>query len=330
MAQEEYTREYLQYGGQAIPEGVMMRSPRFFSVACRAPSGEIIVKTEAIDKTWVGRQKWLKWPFLRGSLAILDSMALGSRAMKFATKIQMESLETDPSADTAAAASRIQDGAIGGALLIGLVIGILLFVVVPNTIAEQTVRIGVTSPMVKNVITEFIKITFFIAYVGLIGLMPDIRRVFCYHGAEHKAINTLEAGQALEIENCRRQTRLHPRCGTSFAIIVLLISLLVFTFVPRYPIAGLPMALNICVRVLVELAILPLIAGVAYELIRFAGRFRSSAFVNVLFQPGLASQYLTTREPDETQIEVALAALQSVVAAQKSCHESGEATAKAS
>jgi uncharacterized protein YqhQ len=331
MAGEEYTREYLQYGGQAIPEGVMMRSPRFFAVACRAPNGEVIAHTEAIEKTWIGRQKWLKFPFLRGSLAILDAMALGSRAMRFATKIQLDeayqpahpAIPSTPQSDSepkTASSSRIQDATIGGTLVIGMAIGIFIFVVLPNMIAEQFTRLGV-SPMGKNVITEFTKIFFFIAYVGGIGLMPDIRRVFCYHGAEHKAINTLEAGQELELVNCTAQTRLHPRCGTSFAMIVLILSLLVFTFVPRYPIPNLPGWENVAVRVCVELLILPIIAGIAYEVLRFAGKFRNSKFVNLCFKPGLWSQFLTTREPDETQIEVALIALKQVVASEQAGHE---------
>ncbi|MHB8636655.1 MAG: DUF1385 domain-containing protein [Fimbriimonadaceae bacterium] len=331
MAGEEYTREYLQYGGQAIPEGVMMRSPKFFSVACRAPNGEIISHTEAIEKTWVGRQKWLKFPFLRGSLAILDAMALGSRAMRFATKIQLDdayqvspTVSSPPStpepATKSGTANRIQDAAIGSTLLIGLAIGVFIFVILPNTIAEQFTRMGV-SPMGKNIITESIKIVFFIGYVGGIGLLPDIRRVFCYHGAEHKAINTLEAGKELELTQCEAETRLHPRCGTSFAVIVLILSLLVFTFVPRYPIQGLPGYENVAVRVAVELLILPIIAGIAYEVLRFAGKFRNTKFVNVCFKPGLWSQLLTTREPDAGQIEVALIALKQVIASEKAGHE---------
>jgi uncharacterized protein YqhQ len=330
MAGEEYTREYLQYGGQAIPEGVMMRSPRYFAVACRAPNGEIIAHTEAIEKTWIGRQKWLKFPFLRGSLAILDAMALGSRAMRFATKIQLDDAYQPPSekpsetgsegGPVAPTSNRIQDVAIGSTLLIGAAIGVFIFVVLPNTIAEQFTRMGV-SPMGKNVITEFIKIVFFIGYMAGIGTLPDIRRVFCYHGAEHKAINTLEAGQELDLANCERQTRLHPRCGTSFAVIVLILSLLVFTFVPRYPIPNLPTVGNVAVRVCVELMILPFIAGIAYEVLRFAGKFRNTKFVNICFKPGLWSQFLTTREPDASQIEVALIALKQVVASEQAGHE---------
>jgi uncharacterized protein YqhQ len=151
----------------------------------------------------------------------------------------------------------------------------------------------------------------------LIGKSPDIREVFKYHGAEHKAINTMEAEQELSIQNCLAQTRLHPRCGTSFAITVLIVSMVVFTFVPRYPfgrtLGWLPDA---TIRFGIELLVLPLISGIAYELIRLAGKFRRSEIVQTLFWPGLMSQYLTTREPEEKHVEVALAALEAVIAAE--------------
>ncbi len=330
MAGEEYTREYLQYGGQAIPEGVMMRSPRYFSVACRAPNGIIVSKTEAVEKTWIGRQKWLKWPFLRGSLALLDSLALGSRAMKFATKIQMddeyqpivepkpgeEAVETEP-----AMSPKIQDATIATTLFIGMALGIVIFDVVPNSVAEFFGGRFHVPPIGRNMITECTKIVLFIGYMALIGRMPEIHRIFCYHGAEHKAINTLEAGQELEFKNCTLQTRLHPRCGTSFAVILLILSLLVYTFIPRYPIPHLPTWENIIVRCGVELAILPFIAGVAYEFLRFAGKFRNSTFVMICFKPGLWTQLLTTQEPDEDQIEVALIALRQVIASEEAGHE---------
>ncbi|MFQ3669008.1 MAG: DUF1385 domain-containing protein, partial [Fimbriimonadaceae bacterium] len=161
-----------------------------------------------------------------------------------------------------------------------------------------------------------IKIVFVLGYVYLISLMPDIKRVFQYHGAEHKAINVLEARETLSMENCRRQTRLHPRCGTSFAIVVLIVSLIVFTLLPKPEVADSRFLTSI-VRFLFEIPFLPIIAGLSYELIRFAGKMRNSALVKVLFAPGLATQFLTTREPDDDQIEVALVSLQAVVEADR-------------
>jgi uncharacterized protein YqhQ len=340
--------EYLQYGGQAVVEGVMMRSPRFFSIACRAPSGDIVVKTEAIEKTWIGKQRWLKRPFLRGSLALLDAMALGSRAMRFATGVQIDpehggtpltgdtsasieqvkspaglavaSNESSPAGAQGVPSKRVQDIAVAGTMVFAIVFGLFIFTYLPNLIAEYTQRrIGVTSSLRINLVSEVIKIAIFLGYIAAIGMNKDIRRVFEYHGAEHKAINTLEAEQDLNFSNCKMQTRLHPRCGTSFAIIVLLLGLLVFTFVPRYPVTGhqgRPLV-DIGVRVLIEILILPIISGIAYELLRLAGKFRNQAIVNAFFKPGIWTQYLTTREPDESQIAVSLAALKAVLAAEQ-------------
>ena len=321
--------EYLQYGGQAVVEGVMMRSPRFFSVACRAPNGNIIVQTEAVEKTWIGRQKWLKYPFLRGSLALLDSMALGSRALKFAANVQLDVTYEKPSADGAPVteivsnepSKRVQEGAVGLTMLASLAIGMGIFVYLPNLIAEYTQRrSGQTSSIRINLVAEVVKVVIFFGYIGLLGTVKDIREIFKYHGAEHKAINTLEAEQPLEIGYCLKQTRLHPRCGTSFAIIVLILGLITFTFIPRYPVTGHQgkMFIDLGVRVLLEIIILPLIAGVAYELLRIAGKFRNQSIINFFFRPGLWSQYLTTREPDKDQIEVALEALKAVIAAEES------------
>jgi uncharacterized protein YqhQ len=328
--------EYLQYGGQAVVEGVMMRSPRFFSVACRAPNGSILVQTEAVEKTWIGKQKWLKYPFLRGSLALIDSMALGSRALKFATNVQIdpayekpaensaEVVPAEPAQVASAPSQRVQQGAIGLTMLVSFVIGMGLFVYLPNLIAESWQRNrGQTNGTRINIISEIVKITIFFGYIALLGSMKDIREIFKYHGAEHKAINTLEAEQPLELAYCFKQTRLHPRCGTSFAIIVLILGLITFTFVPRYPVTGHQgknMFADLTVRVLLEIVILPIIAGIAYELLRIAGKFRNQSIINFFFKPGIWSQFLTTREPDAPQIEVALEALKAVIAAEESGH----------
>ncbi len=299
----------------------MMRSPKYFSVACRAPNGEIIVQAEALEKTWIGRQKWLKWPFFRGSLALLDSMALGVKAMRFAANVQTDPMYQAPvdGADVVVNASggRIQDVVIGGTIVVSLVLGIAVFNVLPNAVAETIGRLlHDTNGRHLNYIAEFVKAILFFGYIYAIGFVPDIREVFKYHGAEHKAINTLEAERPLIIEECRKQTRLHPRCGTSFAIIVLILGFCFLPLFPRYWVTGHHQGFaitDVLFRVLTELCILPFIAGAAYELIRFAGKFRNTAFVNVMFKPGLWSQYLTTREPDERQIEVALVALRACV-----------------
>ena len=319
--------EYLQYGGQAIVEGVMMRSPRFFSVACRAPNKDIIVRTEAIEKTWIGRQKWLKLPFLRGSLALLDSMALGIRAMRFATNIQIDpayqpvaesdGLEVVPTQVQSANNKRIQEVAVGATMVVSLGLGLFLFQYLPNVVAEFARGPLHASPTMTNVLTEIIKIVFFFGYIALIGQLPDIKEVFRYHGAEHKAINVMEADQELNMQNSLAQTRLHPRCGTSFAIIVLIVSFVFFTFLPRYLFGEHAKFANITIRVAMEIVLLMPIAGISYELLRLAGKFRNTTLVNIFFAPGLMSQYLTTREPEEKHVEVALLALKACIDAEE-------------
>lgn len=316
--------EYLQYGGQAIIEGVMMRSPRFFSVACRAPNGGIVLQAEAIEKTWIGRQKWLKLPFLRGTLAILDSMALGVRAMSFASKIQMDpqyQKEEDKAKAIAEAPNkRIQDIAVAGTMVVSLALALFLFTILPNILGEQLRYAGVRSGTAINAVVETVKGVFIFGYILLISRYRPIQEVFEYHGAEHKAINTLEAHEALNLENTRAQTRLHPRCGTSFIVVVFIIGFIISTFTPRYLITGGQgnVVIDLLARLGLELfLLLPIIAGTSYELIRIAGKFRNAALVNFFFKPGLMTQLITTREPNDGQIEVALAALQAVVDAEE-------------
>jgi uncharacterized protein YqhQ len=334
--------EYLQLGGQAIVEGVMMRSPKHWAVACRAPNGKIVVRTHPLEKAWLFRQKWLKLPFLRGTLALLDGMYLGIKAMKDASNIQIEDkYQTDETrAELQAARDAMPDTAMGRlgkrieawmeanpnlAIIISMAVGIgggfLFFNILPNFVA-QLIGVGAKDSRgtLTNYIAETIKFIFFIVYLWLIAKLPAIREVFKYHGAEHKAITTLENEEPLTMEACQRQTRLHQRCGTSFAVIVFIVSFFFLPLVPRYPITGKPGAIlvDVPVRVLIELCILPLIAGVSYELLRIAGKNRKARWAEIAFAPGLASQkYLTTVEPEDTHVEVALASIKVVVHADK-------------
>jgi uncharacterized protein YqhQ len=320
------TGEYLQYGGQAIIEGVMMRSPKNFAVACRAPNGAIVLQSEPLAKTWIGRQKWLKLPFLRGTWALLDAMSLGIRAMNFASKVQ---LDPQFQADAGTPEEKSVEGshvlrpqktggdsvmkiAVAGTMVFGLLLGVLLFVASPVWIAQAFTNLGISSPVALNVIEGVLKAAMFLGYIALIGRLKEVNELFKYHGAEHKAINALEADQQLTLEHAKAQTRLHPRCGTSFAIIVLLISIVAFTFLPRDYHLG-STWLNTLARIGIKLSVLPVIAGIAYEAIRFAGKFRNQKWVMALFWPGLMSQYLTTREPEDRHVEVALVALRSVL-----------------
>jgi uncharacterized protein YqhQ len=355
-------KELLQYGGQAVIEGVMMRSPRYYAVACRKPNGEIVVQREAVDKTIIAKFKWLNWPFGRGTLALIDAMALGTRALRFAANVQVQAI-AEPQAIGSATESnvaaapqppvsrvklaeeevlataasgvngapavvpttmpksgKINDIAIGGTLIFSLVAAIVLFKFIP-TVATDWLQHHVFShaastggkPVdgnahVLNAVDGLIRMLIFFGYILAISRVDGIHRVFMYHGAEHKAINTLEAGLPLTRENALRASRIHPRCGTSFIFIVLLIDLLV--------IAALPWRPKLLPRFLLQVAITPVVAGIAYETIKFAGKFRRNPLVMAAFAPGMATQYLTTRPPDADQTDVALAALYSVLEAE--------------
>jgi len=296
MASEKPT--YWRYGGQAVIEGVMMRSMRYFSVACRAPDGSLIVHSEPITNTLAGKFQFLNRPFLRGILMLIDSLALGLRALNFSSLVQ---IQNDPNQKPLP--KSLYDFAIGATAFVGFGLGILLFFVLPTYLTDVLKREG-WGAFEQNLIDGLIRITIFLGYVGLIGLMPDIRRVFQYHGAEHKAINALEEGYEVNTQNAQLQTRLHPRCGTSFVLLVLILSIFIFALLGRPPIH---------IRLPMHLALLPVIASITYEIIRLAGKFKNQRLMRTLLAPGLWTQYLTTREPTDDQTEVAVAALQRVM-----------------
>lgn len=336
MSKGDQQGEYLQFGGMAVPEGVMMRSPNFYAVACRAPNDEIIVKTEPLEETWIGKQKWLKKPFLRGTLALLDTMALGTRAMNWATgvhldpKYQPEDADLEELTEQQAKRKKTSENLqIALAVLVSLAFGFFLFKAVPEAFAEFSKNVvfgGSTltdyeAGFWTNFFAGIVKIGFFIGYLALIRRIPNIYEVFKYHGAEHKAINTIEAEVPLDAEHCSAQTRLHPRCGTNFAIIVLAIGFLMLLFIPRYPtIMGHKIEALwevVLLRIGWELVLLPTIAGISYEIIRAAGRAKDQRWVNILLKPGLATQLITTAEPDPKHIEVAIQSLEAVLEAEE-------------
>lgn len=296
-------KENLQYGGQAVIEGVMMRSPRYFAVACRHPNGEIVLKLEDLANSWLSRLKWLHRPFLRGTVALLDAMALGIRALRFSADVQLE--EQTQTVQQ----KRINDLAVGSTMIVGLLAGLGLFVALPTALTQM---LPWNNPVLLNMLDGVIRIALFIGYVMAVGSLKEIRRVFQYHGAEHKAINTFEAGLPLTMENAKAQSRIHPRCGTSFVMVVLILAIFVFSLIGRPP---------IWIRIPLHIALLPLVAGIAYEAIKFAGRHKDSRVTRWLLAPGLWSQHITTREPDEAQIEVALRALQAVVEQERQTSE---------
>lgn len=295
----------------------MMRSPRFFAVACRRENKQIVVQQESVESL-LRRFQWLNKPFLRGTLALVDAIALGVKSLMFSANIAMEDIEqSDPKRakrlqdvesddDPARKTKRqsVNDIAIGATMILGMALGIGLFMIGPHLLADL-LRKWIQNTVWLNLAEGGVRIALFVGYVAGISLMKDIRRVFEYHGAEHKVINTFEANLDLTQENFAKHRTIHPRCGTSFILIVLVFSIVVYSFL------GWTNAWY--ERVLYRLLLLPVIAGLAYEVVRFAGRHRDSKALAVIVAPGLWLQRLTTREPADDQVEVALRALQAVM-----------------
>ena len=283
----------ISYGGQAVIEGVMMRGKNSMAIAVRKPSGGIEVKEQAVGSI-TKRFPFLKWPFIRGMVSLVESLVIGMQALSYSASVYSEEEDV-----------QLGKKEIAFTMILAFGLATVLFVALPAYIV-RLIQGHIASNLLLNLSEGTIKIAFFLAYAAGISFMPDIRRVFEYHGAEHKSINCLENGQPLTVENVRVNSRFHRRCGTSFIVIVLLISILVFSFFGRPPYIQ---------RVLLHLALLPVVAGISYEFIRLAGRKNAPRLIALLSLPGIWTQYITTREPDDSQIEVAINSLQRVLAA---------------
>lgn len=311
------------YGGQAVIEGVMMRGPKDFSIAVRRANGEIVSTAENVEPMFA-RLKWLKKPFLRGTLALIDAMALGIKALKFSTDIAMQDIDASEAGSAAAKTSKapsktVNDITVGAIMVLGLLGGVGLFFFVP-ILLTKLLNQHVDVAWQLTAIEGLIKIGVFVAYVGAISMLKDIRRVFQYHGAEHKTINAYEAGEELTVENVRRYSKVHVRCGTSFILVVLVTGIVVFALVADHlPYGSLTQheksmrILSSFIRWGYKLMLLPFVAGIAYEIIRAAGNCKDSFLTKLTLLPGLMMQKITTREPDDQMIEVAIASLKGVL-----------------
>ncbi|HEU0335423.1 MAG TPA: DUF1385 domain-containing protein [Gaiellaceae bacterium] len=284
----------LSYGGQAVLEGVMMRGPSTWTVAVRKPNGQIAEVSKDIVSPMQRRRIW-RLPVVRGVVALGESLAIGFRALAISANYAAQDPESDEDVVT-----EISRGAIIFSFTIAIGFALMLFKVGPALLTSW-LPIDDTGWFV--VVEGLIRVAVFIAYIGLIGLLPDLRRVFQYHGAEHKAINALEGGAELTPANVQKFSLIHPRCGTAFLLWVMVIGIFVFAFI------GQPVWYWLIAS---RILLLPVIAGLAYELIRFAGKHRSNRVLTTLLAPGLWLQRLTTREPTLDQIEVSIRALQDV------------------
>ena len=284
------------YGGQALIEGVMMRGREHMAMAVRKPNGELEIISEPLSSIYKGRIR--ETPFIRGTIVLMETLALGIRCM----------LRSAQLATTEEGEEDIPPAALWGSVIVAVVFAIALFFVGPLLLTRYIIDPFIASSLLSNLIEGLIRICIFIAYLKAIGLMPDIRRVFSYHGAEHKVIHAYEEGEPLEVESVRKYSTAHPRCGTSFTLAVLVIAIIVFSLLGRP---------NIWVSIASRIVLLPVIAAIGYEFVRFGGAHSKNPFVRAILGPGLWLQSMTTREPDDSQLEAALSALNKVIEADK-------------
>ncbi len=288
----------------------MMRGPHLIATAVRKPDGEIIIDEQPVGK--VRKSKILKLPIIRGCINFFDSMIIGVKSLMFSAKFfdvdeEGEPAEEEPSKfeqwlERKLGSEKALNAVIYFAVILSLLVSVGLFILLP-TVLVGFIKRFVENHILLTLLEGLVRIVIFLLYLTLVSQTKDIKRVFMYHGAEHKSIFCYEHGEELNIENVRRQKRLHPRCGTSFLLIVMVISIIVFSFISWN---------NPFTRLLLRLLLLPVVAGISYEIIKFAGR-HENWFTKAISAPGMWLQLITTREPDDSQIEVAIAALKAVM-----------------
>ncbi|NTW04999.1 MAG: DUF1385 domain-containing protein [Peptococcaceae bacterium] len=279
-----------QYGGQAVIEGVMMRGRSSRSIAVRLPEGGIVVDNKPVGSI-TGKYPFLKWPLLRGLVALVESLVLGIEALNFsANKAMGEDEELSKTEVILTMGS-------------AFALAIFLFVVLP-TWGAHLLKTMVQGAFLQNLIEGVFRLTVFLLYVIIIGKLQDIKRVFKYHGAEHKVINAYEAGVELEVEKVQKFSTFHPRCGTSFLLIVLVMSIFLFAMLGHQVLWW---------RITSRVLLLPVLAGISYEVLKLSAKYMDNLLCRLLFWPGRWLQALTTEEPEDSQVEVAIAAIKSVM-----------------
>ena len=283
------------YGGQAVIEGVMMRGREGIAISVRQPSGTLSIMKHPLASIYKGRLR--EMPLVRGVIVLVETLVLGTRALLHSAQVAAEE-----------EGEKIPGAVLWGTVAVSLALGIALFVMIPLFTTRYLIAPYVDSPMLSVFFEGLIRIAIFIAYIRLIGLMPDIKRVFAYHGAEHKVVNAYEAGVPLDVKSVKDYSTAHARCGTAFIFIVLIIAILVFGLVD-----GLLGGPVLWVRMLSRIVLIPVIAVISYEIMRFGAGHAENPLVRVLLAPGLMLQRITAREPDDTQIEAAIAALNEVL-----------------
>lgn len=280
-------------GGQAVIEGVMMKGKKGWTVAVRGPNGDIYVKKEWLtDLPWI-----LKLPILRGVIALFHALSIGVKAIEFSAS---KAYEED--------SKSLSPIAIGFTIGVAIILGIVLFILLPLYATKLMGSLSISvneNSFLFNVIDGIIRIIVFLGYIVAIGMWKDMRRIFEYHGAEHKVIHAYEKGKELIVDNIKDNSPLHPRCGTSFLLIVMIVSIFTFSFIPQ--------DWSFLYKLLSRIILIPFIAGISFEFLKLSAKLKKNRLIHILIQPGLFLQRLTTREPDNRQIEVAIKALEEVL-----------------
>lgn len=302
-------------GGQAVLEGIMMRSPKQYTTAVRVTETGEIVRDTHKTTSLSDKHKWMKWPLVRGLVNFVETMKLSFSTLTFSAEAQ--GMEEEPQTKfekwlVNTFGEKLMAVVAGIGTVLGLCLAVVLFMWLPRFLAQLAFPAGVSGlfKFLNALMQGVLRIGIFVGYIALVSLMGDMRRTFEYHGAEHKSIFCYEAGEDLTVENVRKKSRFHPRCGTSFFFVMMLLGILLSVFLNFIPLPDAAWA-NV-VYTVIKVLTLPLVVSLGYEIIRFAGR-HDNAFVRMLTAPGLWMQRLTTREPDDRQIEVAIVALKSAL-----------------
>ena len=300
MQGESHQPREIQIGGQAVIEGVVMRVPGRWALAARRPNGEVYSAVNSGATLADRHPRWNKFP-IRGIFVLVDSLVIGIRALSISARVSLEGQDETGADEGEEEAEQKKLGVVEMtiALTVALALFLGLFIVLPAVVVRQFDRY-LTNTVVYNLVEGFLRILIFVLYLAAMSLLPDMRRLFEYHGAEHKVVHAYEAGLPLDSDSPLSFTTIHVRCGTTFIVIVFVVSILVFSLMGRPA---------LWLRVVERLAIIPLVAAVSYEIIRLAGKHEDSRLVRFFMAPGLWLQRLTTREPDKDELEVAVQAL---------------------
>lgn len=322
MSKEQNSPEQFKtmIGGQALIEGIMMRGPKLDAIVTRGTEG---LNVETTPRKIRAKNSPLTWPLIRGVVNFFDSQVVGVKALMRSADLSPEETQEEPSKldqwlEKKLGDKRFQSFVVGTAVFLGLAVSIVLFFLLPMLVGS-VFSIWVHNVLLQNLVEGIVRIVIFVVYMLLVSRMSEMKRVFAYHGAEHKTIRCYEAGLPLTVENVRKQTRMHPRCGTSFLLIVMILSILLFSVASSILLALVPdLQQNLggvlfrVVMIVYKLLLLPVVVSISYEINRLVGR-HDNGFTRMLTAPGMWFQNFTTNEPDDEMIEVGIAALQAVL-----------------